>query len=945
QTVNRFYPALEIAAAIQTLGLDKAKLLPGLLKIARAGALRLTYLQNKDGLWGWWRKGASDPEMSAYALIALARARKAGVDFSKKTMERAKKALPGLQQRVRDPDARAFLLLAQSWAFGTDFQRLAPVFADRARLSTRGLAHLALAYEPMGRTSQQRILIDEMGRRRTPPDVETLGWALAAAAGLDPTSALSRDLALKLARHREGGGFGTTRQTGAAIVGLARALEGQGMAPRGTTLNVSINGETVLTEEIPAEGRSLSLPVEKLKPGENRLAVTGSGGGTLFFSLSLEAVRKEAPDTGGPLALQRSHALVPSRYSEQSAQLVKQGGVVREPEVDALRIGEIMRVTLALRSSGQRHLVIEDPLPAGFEPIAGSEKGPFAATHRLDDRMVFFLDAPTEKVALSYLVQSEAPGKVKAPPALAYAMYQPTVAAYSTEKALEIVGQLDLLNRDPTLGLDAFALWEQARSLAKEQRYELAARHIDALLDRYELLPGMRLKVSRELARIRAALEDPAGVVKCYEWLLAEDPTARLTLQDESLRAEAFRTLDRHGEAITAMEGATALLFGIEKRVPKETGDRSLAEKIFDRYPFAPYLESAWINYAQQRAGHYEGALARKEEADPKDLLALFEFLARYPQSAAAPQIAFRHMRAHLRAGRFDELESEARRFGDRWPGDIARDDADWFVVYALFAQDRFAEADAAAKASLSRTYAHPGSKRGPSGYRNNLIHLRAQAAQVQGRLDEAIALYRQVASVSPDAREALAQLTRRKITMPSVVRVGVGEKAAVPLTAQNLRGARLQLYPIDLLVYFTLKKDVDKVAGLNLDGLRPAQEKEAKFPTDRLEHTTEIDLGALAAGVYLVIVQSREKELRGIVVVSDIEAAAWLHPDGARVVVRHRKSGEPVVGAYVKVAVKGYLVGQGATDARGVFEVKGGFQGAVSAVAAKEGSYALASR
>jgi len=37
--------------------------------------------------------------------------------------------------------------------------------------------------------------------------------------------------------------------------------------------------------------------------------------------------------------------------------------------------------------------------------------------------------------------------------------------------------------------------------------------------------------------------------------------------------------------------------------------------------------------------------------------------------------------------------------------------------------------------------------------------------------------------------------------------------------------------------------------------------------------------------------------------------------------------------------------VGQGATDARGVFEVKGGFEGAVSAVAAKEGSYALASR
>ncbi|MHC4932355.1 MAG: alpha-2-macroglobulin family protein, partial [Planctomycetota bacterium] len=408
QTVNRFYPALEIAAAIKTLGLDKTKLLPGLMKIAQAGALRLTYLQNKEGLWGWWRRGGSDPEMSAYALIALARARKAGVDFSEKTMERARKALPELLKKVRDPDLRAFLLLAQAHAFGADFQQLAPYFADRARLGTRGLAHLALAYEPMGRTSQRKILIEEMGRRRTPPDVETLGWALAAAAGLDSSSALSRDLALRLARHRKGSGFGTTRQTGAAILGLARALEGQGVAPRGMTVNVSINGETVLTEKVPADGRSLSLPVEKLKPGENRVAVTGSGGGTLFYSLLLEGLRKEAPATGGPLTLQRSHALVPSRYSERSAALVKRGGVVREPEVDALRIGELLRVTLTLQSSGQRQLVIQDPLPAGFQPVAVTEKGPFLATHRLDDKMVFFLEAPTEEVAVSYLVQSEA---------------------------------------------------------------------------------------------------------------------------------------------------------------------------------------------------------------------------------------------------------------------------------------------------------------------------------------------------------------------------------------------------------------------------------------------------------------------------------------------------------------------------------------------------------
>ena len=37
----------------------------------------------------------------------------------------------------------------------------------------------------------------------------------------------------------------------------------------------------------------------------------------------------------------------------------------------------------------------------------------------------------------------------------------------------------------------------------------------------------------------------------------------------------------------------------------------------------------------------------------------------------------------------------------------------------------------------------------------------------------------------------------------------------------------------IDLLVYFTLTKDVDRVSGLNLDGLRPKAEGTMARPDD----------------------------------------------------------------------------------------------------------------
>ena len=52
--------------------------------------------------------------------------------------------------------------------------------------------------------------------------------------------------------------------------------------------------------------------------------------------------------------------------------------------------------------------------------------------------------------------------------------------------------------------------------------------------------------------------------------------------------------------------------------------------------------------------------------------------------------------------------------------------------------------------------------------------------------------------------------------------------------------------------------------------------------------------------------------------------------------------AGQPVSGAFVKLAGDGRLVKEGRTDPRGVFEVRGKVTGKLSAVVEKDGSYAL---
>src|SRR5205085_10804396 len=73
-----------------------------------------------------------------------------------------------------------------------------------------------------------------------------------------------------------------------------------------------------------------------------------------------------------------------------------------------------------------RFVMVEDPLPAGFEVLDETAQGPFDWQERRDDRQVFFLsDVKQGAVALSYVLQAVHPGRLTALPARASAMYLP----------------------------------------------------------------------------------------------------------------------------------------------------------------------------------------------------------------------------------------------------------------------------------------------------------------------------------------------------------------------------------------------------------------------------------------------------------------------------------------------------------------------------------------
>ena len=73
--------------------------------------------------------------------------------------------------------------------------------------------------------------------------------------------------------------------------------------------------------------------------------------------------------------------------------------------------GDKVRVHLNVRSYAPLgNVILQDPLPAGFEVVPESATGSFDREERRDDRQVFFFASVSNAVQVSYVIQAIHPG-------------------------------------------------------------------------------------------------------------------------------------------------------------------------------------------------------------------------------------------------------------------------------------------------------------------------------------------------------------------------------------------------------------------------------------------------------------------------------------------------------------------------------------------------------
>jgi uncharacterized protein YfaS (alpha-2-macroglobulin family) len=503
QTVSRFLPNVVTWNALKEMGIDRPDLEQKLAEMVGIGLQRLYAQQQYDGGWGWWVSDKSDPYLTAYVLQGLIEAYRAGFVVDRDVMAKAaaflNTNLPSVSKIETFWEANR---LAYQLYVLADYYTLPPVggteggsaggteggtsgqlglavrlFDKRDLLSQYGRATLAVALsllEPDNPQRVQTLLSDLAGGavvsatgthwEEAEPDywnmntdTRTTAIAIWALSRLEPKSELLPNAVRWLMAIRQQGYWETTQNTAWSLLSLVAYMRASGELQGDFDYTVYLNGQELASGSVNKDNidqsRKLQVEIARLLVDTgNRLVIERqspqsgqTGEGQLYYSASLRyflpAEQVKALDRGIIVARQYSPVDDPTQY------------------VDTAQVNDVIEVKLTIVApTDLYYVVVEDPLPAGFEGVDLSLKTTsvvgqppelrnltieeqdmwyrsngwgwwwFSHSEMRDEKVVLFAQyLPRGTYEYTYLMRAGVPGQFLVMPSNAYEMYFPDV--------------------------------------------------------------------------------------------------------------------------------------------------------------------------------------------------------------------------------------------------------------------------------------------------------------------------------------------------------------------------------------------------------------------------------------------------------------------------------------------------------------------------------------
>jgi len=498
QTLSSFVPAVAVMRVLKASGHSDPELEAKLPDVIKKGLEAVCEKQNSDGGWGWYLD-QSTTWTTAHAVYALGVATSCGVNVPAGCLDRGvewlTKTLKPLDIHIpptQDPAPLKAALRSKAWvvhalalAGRAPKRDLDELFEGRKYLNSYGLALLTLALHA---THDERARIaaeDLVALRQEAPatvhwvsdlrdyswldsDTEATAFCLLALLRVDPTNPVVGKVARWLVLDRKGGEWICTKTTAAVLLAMAIYMEQREAPTPQYKIIVSLNGKRRTLDVTSLKPRDLKQPLvftqPDLRAGRNLLRIERQGGmGALYYTalFTYNTSVEDVPSAVHGISVRRGYdVLVPRQHPKR--------GLVYEPRPlrGPLEAGQIVRVRLRIITPiHYRYLVLEDPLPAGFEVIeseaiatavsqaeAALREGqrrarrteeewssPFWHKEIHDDRVAFFAtDLYKGRYRVTYFLRAEMPGELHGMPARMYPMYEPGVTGNSPEQRVTV---------------------------------------------------------------------------------------------------------------------------------------------------------------------------------------------------------------------------------------------------------------------------------------------------------------------------------------------------------------------------------------------------------------------------------------------------------------------------------------------------------------------------
>lgn len=481
QTMSSFLPNVVVSQALKDVKSASIRSSKDLDKKVERGLNRLYAFQHDDGGWGWWKNDQSDPFMTAYVIDGLTLAKRAGHQIDDSRLNRGREKLQQMFAAGKteagtaiDLETRAFMVYALAETGGVEGRYVDTLFAERRNLQPYGRALLALTLKEIKDEKRAREIAADIERLASDDgtsahwesrrqamldfaegnDIEATALSLKALSRIKPDSAILARVARWLVSNRRSSYYwNSTKDTAFAILGLIDYLKVSHELSPDYDVEVYLNGETVLTEHI-SRSTSQTFVIKRKGnevAGANQVRVVKRGRGMIYFSTSLDYHGGEEDVVArGSADLNLTREYLRLRVVEDGYKLKWS----LEPLTGEIRSGDMLVVRLKINGSKGRHIMIEDPIPAGAEQVnnIGNLNLDYSSGHSWtnwyssrefrDQRTVFFLDYFDGQATFQYAMRVQVPGEFQIAPARAEFMYQPAMQSNSAN------GKMTFLERE-----------------------------------------------------------------------------------------------------------------------------------------------------------------------------------------------------------------------------------------------------------------------------------------------------------------------------------------------------------------------------------------------------------------------------------------------------------------------------------------------------------------